>query len=92
MALKVFSSQTSAALEFQGFHDTAKFIALVAKYVTVFNSKSPKKGTYLRNDMMKPITNVNCEQISFLESFSDMISNMLPVEGRRKPGDNCLTR
>ena len=73
LALKVFSSETSAALQLAGYHDIATFVLLVSKYITITNAKSLLGGIHLRDNLRQPIRNMECESIIFLRSFSDMV-------------------
>ena len=91
LALRVFCRETAAAL--QCFHrtGTAEFVALVANYFIIMNTKSPTAAKRLRDPLREPITSTDTPALNSLKGFSSMIEGMKPLHAKRKSTDRTLT-
>lgn len=91
LAIRVFCSETVAALRLSGRMVTAEFVEHVSNYFNIMNTKFRNSGKFLRDPLRFPITCTSSPAINFLKNFKTMVDRMKPVSAHRKPFEKTLT-
>uniref|UniRef100_A0A1I8J5H9 Uncharacterized protein n=1 Tax=Macrostomum lignano TaxID=282301 RepID=A0A1I8J5H9_9PLAT len=85
LVLDVFHEKTVAALQLNGYSETADFVERVLNFWTVVNVKSPESHIRLNDIRRAPISSTNSSAIQELLSFAAVVDRMPGGRGASRP-------